>query len=353
MDLNTLSKTKRMLIVTLLLYPQTFNYYMQRDASCFQSYLRMLEILASRGHQCIDLSNVTDQKTTTSTVVNGVTRVILGTSNSLADTLNRIIRLQPDVLWLNDHVSPWIRLIRERVPRCRIIARAHIRIEGDRWFPSSLTSNLDQIVISHSNDLEALKNHHVPQTIIPFLADGSPFQRNTRVRDLDFVASSRQDLATKQKDLIDGLFTVLTARGYRCQNVIDVEHATLVSFFQRGKVFVYPSLIEASGGRVLVEAMQAGMYPIVDAYPNRSRDLIESLGVGTSISTGVLGCEWNQAVGNRVAVDSTQRNFELLADQLVNILQTTTFPRPVDPRLNYNREIDAMVRVTLQSSTQA
>jgi hypothetical protein len=85
---------------------------------------------------------------------------------------------------------------------------------------------------------------------------------------------------------LTAVFEALTQRGYKTKNFYGLTPIQLAKSLGRSKVFFQPSMTEASGSRVLLEAIAAGCHPVAVAESSTTAELATQHG-GHVLVTGI------------------------------------------------------------------
>jgi glycosyltransferase involved in cell wall biosynthesis len=131
-------------------------------------------------------------------------------------------------------------------------------------------------------------------------------------RPYDFVCANTS-VSQKNTGLLHAVFEILNQKGYKTKNFGGVTAVQLAQQLGQSKVFFQPSMTEASGSRVLLEAIAAGCHPVAVAEsPTTSHVAVEH--GGHALVTGVTYDFKTKTIDNP---DGAQNR---IADQLVEIL---------------------------------
>jgi len=111
-----------------------------------------------------------------------------------------------------------------------------------------------------------------------------PFEQ----RDIDLACATNSHPA-RNLEIVQQTLAILCSKGINAQNFTDLAPSELGRRFGRSKIFWQTSLTEASGSRVLPEAMAAGCYPLVFDECPTTRLLIQQHGYGIARHLQGLG----------------------------------------------------------------
>lgn len=125
--------------------------------------------------------------------------------------------------------------------------------------------------------------------VLPFGVDINRFQRSSIAlaeRNIDIACSTNQHPA-RNLPVVRGVLKKLQEKGLRAENLIGLKRDDLVERLGRTKFFWQTALTEASGSRILPEAIAAGCIPIVMKECQTTHDLISGLNIGYSLESRI------------------------------------------------------------------
>jgi hypothetical protein len=150
---------------------------------------------------------------------------------------------------------------------------------------------------------------------IPFGVDTeimSSYRMPYNQRSYDFVCANTS-AAQKNIGLLRAVFELLTERGYKTRNFGGLTSVELARQLGQSKVFFQPSMTEASGSRVLLEAIAAGCHPVAAAESPTTAEVAIEQG-GHALETNVSYDFSSKTVSNPDGAHIR------IAEQLVEIL---------------------------------
>ncbi|MCL2715094.1 MAG: hypothetical protein FWD68_11050 [Alphaproteobacteria bacterium] len=101
------------------------------------------------------------------------------------------------------------------------------------------------------------------------------------------LSSAADGHPARNRLLVESVFENLRKRGRRVENFQGLTSKTLAGKLGNTKVFWQTSLTEASGSRILPEAMAAGCFPVVFQECSSTVELIEAHRTGTALTSGI------------------------------------------------------------------
>ena len=129
-----------------------------------------------------------------------------------------------------------------------------------------------------------------PVYALPFGIDAASMRqagRSFKERDIQLASASNPHPA-RNLDLVHEVYEKLRARGRRVENYTGLTSSQLANKLGRTKVFWQTSMTEASGSRILPEAIAAGCIPVVFQECETTHDLLQDLRTGISIQSGIV-----------------------------------------------------------------
>jgi hypothetical protein len=101
------------------------------------------------------------------------------------------------------------------------------------------------------------------------------------------LASAANSHPARNLELVESIYDKLRQRGRRVENFQGLSPQVLAERLGRTRIFWQTSMTEASGSRILPEAMAAGCYPVVFTECASTCELIAAHGVGTVLQSGI------------------------------------------------------------------
>lgn len=194
---------------------------------------------------------------------------------------------KPDVLLFNIcYYAEWVdrvKIIKESVPTAQLIARIHHDVRylmQHEGFLAFLT-HIDQIIVPNEEQENYLKKYlNKTCEVLPFSADLSLNESDVdpSMKVLDLVSTANQHPARNLR-IMTKLLRKLSWRGYKCENLRNLSRRRFHEKLYSAKYFLLPALTEASGSRVLIEALKANCMPIVFSECQSAVELLEKIDV--------------------------------------------------------------------------
>lgn len=182
--------------------------------------------------------------------------------------------------------------LKRRLPEAKHILRLHHEPRYLLCHPGFLQCllSVDIAIAPTKEEKDPLQSagFQGPIEILPFGVDTqllSAFRLPFKERDYDFVCANGTS-AQKNGPLLKAVFETLSQRGYKTRNFYGLSPIQLAKSLGRSKVFFQPSMTEASGSRVLLEAIAAGCHPVAVAESPTTAEVAKRHG-GHALTTGI------------------------------------------------------------------
>jgi glycosyltransferase involved in cell wall biosynthesis len=307
-----------------------------------------------------------------------ITYVFLKKNQSVEAWINVIVKLNPDIIFYNVfpgslgiQLSKYFKL-NHTIP-VRQIMRLHTEPKIAFRNSPEMLKYVDEVICSVSTQQKFIKNAGFVGKIhtISFGVDVEFFKYNQppshgnqnsnqnsdqnsdqNKKDIDFISSVDGNRTFKNAELVKEVFVELEKLGYTTKNVLGCSKEQLRNIFYRAKVIYNPSLIEASGGRTLLEAMSCGVVPIVDSESETCCYIIKRLADGDRHITN-SGSIYN----NYKQLGYSKEKIPEIVRKLIEIVEEINKNPPgvcYRPRMNvlkneysYISEIDSIINVLI------
>lgn len=207
-----------------------------------------------------------------------------------------LIAESPDVILFNIcYYSRWVDCVndlKKRLPKSQLIARVHhdVRYLSQHEGFFEFIEQMDKVIVPNEQQKNYLNRFiNIKYEVLPFAANLSISEReiDNWLDRLDLVSTANQHPARNLR-LIQLLFWRLRLRGYKCQNLQNLSRRRFHEKLYTARYFLLPALTEASGSRVLIEALKANCRPIVFLECLSAVELLEELNVPyVGVSSGL------------------------------------------------------------------
>lgn len=189
--------------------------------------------------------------------------------------------------------APIIRRLREALPGTLHVIRIHHQVTylaAHEGFAESVLA-CDVAIAPTPGQIPAVRDlgFRGPVHALPFGIDAEVMARTARhfrERDFDLVCACNSHPA-RNRSVVEAVLEVLKSRGRRVCNFQDMTRPELAAGLGRAKTFWLSSLTEASGSRIMPEAIDAGCYPIAFEECFTAEELLQTMGVGSVIRSGI------------------------------------------------------------------
>ena len=260
-------------IVGFLQYSLSKEQWLSENTS--MSWLRILELLSKLGYET---HAVCEENSGGSYCEhNGVKYHFLPRSTKPEIWINKIEKLSPNLLFVNNCPTPWhtgeVLTKYFKNKGVKQVLRNHFEpstaFRNSKDHTTLIPNNVDHIISSFDIHYDFLsKNFHIENQNFSHC----PFCINTFVepipnseKDFDFMSSSCPTRSLKNGELVTEVFDILKSDGYTAINPHSINRQDFHNYLKRGKVFYFPSLTEGTG-RSLLEAVAFGQTPVVDSF---------------------------------------------------------------------------------------
>lgn len=128
-----------------------------------------------------------------------------------------------------------------------------------------------------------------PVYALPFGVNLEVMRRERKVwaeRDIDLASATNHHPARNIR-LVNAVYAILRQRGRRVENLLGFSSGELAKRLGNTKFFWQSSLTEASGSRILPEAIAAGCYPVVLAECRTTTELIQAHNSGKVLTSAI------------------------------------------------------------------
>lgn len=263
------------------------------DTTTPYSWLRAFEILdATERYAFLRENNLTysmDSK------IRGVNYSFF--KEGIAEWVDEIIDVKPDVIlynicWYSEAVEP-IKRLKKHLKGTTHIIRVHHDVSY-----LSLQSGFNEVVCScdvaivataHQADkLEQIgflgKIHVLPFGVDhnEFLVNRKPFKE----REIDVISATNTHPA-RNLPLLKKIYSRLAANGVKVRNVVGLSRQELAMSLGNSKIFFLTSMTEASGSRIMLEAIAAGCYPVAFSECKTAKEVLQQHEFGKLINSGI------------------------------------------------------------------
>ncbi|WP_188750968.1 glycosyltransferase [Marinobacterium zhoushanense] len=211
--------------------------------------------------------------------------------------VEEIEKLSPDVIlynlcWYSDAIKPLVRL-KASLPNSIHIIRVHHDVSYlsmQRGFKETVLE-CDVAIVPTENQAEELRNigFSGDTHVLPFGINQNEFniyKKEFKERRIDIISATNTHPA-RNLPLLNKVYEKLTAKGINVKNVVGLPRTELSELLGDSKIFLLTSMTEASGSRIMLEAIAAGCYPIAFAECRTAKEVLDSHGFGTVINTEI------------------------------------------------------------------
>lgn len=209
----------------------------------------------------------------------------------------QILTLNPDVFFLNicwyKDIFENLSYLRKRLPKTTFIIRVHHDVgylEKQEKFLDVVKLCDHAVVSTKSQKLRLVELGYLNGiSILPFGVNSSEFVSNVdpNARDIDLISFTNAHPARNQ-ELINKVYPRLIGKGFVVENVTGLSREELSAKLARAKFMLLSSLTEASGSRILLEAISAGCSPIVFKECETAVEVLKDHSCGHIMETGLL-----------------------------------------------------------------
>lgn len=214
--------------------------------------------------------------------------------------------------------------LRDALPNAVHVIRIHHQVTylaAQRGFREFLNA-CDVAIAPTPGQVEDVRNlgfsgpvHHLPFGVN--LEAMGQAARDWSAREIQ-LASAANDHPARNLPLVQEVFESLRRRGRRVENFQGLTPKALAEKLGNTKIFWQTSLTEASGSRILPEAMAAGCYPVVFRECASTTELIERHGVGKALASGI---QYRFETKTSVYPDGIAASLTDVLDQLISGLE--------------------------------
>lgn len=232
-----------------------------------------------------------------SSSIRGVKYYFYNNDKRLIKMLDRITSINPDVLFLNicwyGEIVPSLKVLRKRLPSTRFLIRVHHDVhylEKQAGFLEAIFLSDGAIVSTKKQKKRMIELGYLKEVfILPFGVDKNEFSEKKAFndRDIDIVSFANSHPA-RNKKLIEKIYSRLNKKGFKAQNVIGLSREDLSRKLSSAKYMLLSSLTEASGSRILLEAISAGCTPIVFKECGTAVEVLNDHECGKIIESGLI-----------------------------------------------------------------
>lgn len=191
-------------------------------------------------------------------------------NNSCIDWSNQINQINPThILWNICYYSEALPLIiklkkqKSNIVHCIRIHHEVSYLSSQEGFLDFLF-NVDFVITPTNSQLKFLKDlgYSQPMKVIPFGVDDEIFRKRISNKDIDFISCCNKHPLRNLK-FLKLQYLILNLIGFKCINITGLSRLELSKYLRRSKIFFLTSLTEASGSRILLEAISSGCTPVV------------------------------------------------------------------------------------------
>ena len=184
-----------------------------------------------------------------------------------------------------------IKIIKRSLPEVQLVTRVHHDVsylKSQEGFVN-FVKNSDIIITATNSQKNILKKICGESKIyftLPFGVDIKEFMTNSKrnKRNIDIASAANPHPARNYKIILD-IFSSFQYHGFNTFNFYKIERNNLKIKLKEVHFFLLSSLTEASGSRILLEAISSGCYPIVLNECKTAVEVIEELGYGIIIKS--------------------------------------------------------------------
>ena len=147
-------------------------------------------------------------------------------------------------------------------------------------------SNGDFLITATNRQLKLLIDYGYKQPIkvIPFGVDDKIFKNRISKKDIDFISCCNKHPLRNLKFLKVQYF-IMNLIGFKSKNITGFTRLELSEYLKRSKIFFLTSLTEASGSRILLEAISSGCLPVVFEECSTAVEVINEHNFGLKIES--------------------------------------------------------------------
>ncbi len=279
-------------------YSMCSSKWLDKDSSI--SWLRAFEELVAQdpNNECHALLCEPTMTSNEGLLHDGIMYHFVKVNKAASVWISKIKEISPDVILTTCFPGPLLDSLLQQVsvllPSTKVAMR--LPLSPLYSFRSSHTSlaNVDTVIVPMEfHEMELRNNFDVTSdtevVTIPFGADSSHFtvvkgEGQTKTVDVFTVTDPTSNF--KNFALVNAVSKKLTEKGYIVENLRWLNKQKRLQKMRTGKVIYCPSLVEASGGSVLIEGVFAGLYPIVDAVGSTSVHFLQKIKAGTITHSG-------------------------------------------------------------------
>ena len=225
---------------------------------------------------------------------NNLNYVLYQPDRSLRSIAQQIINDNPSLLFLNicwyKDAYPTLKYLREKLASTHFCIRIHHDVDylySQSGFLETVELCDSIITPTRSQLREIVKLKKFSSTSCqPFGVDIEYFRKDSTnaIRDIDLISFTNSHPA-RNYDLIRYSIKRLAKKGLKHENHTGLDRRSLSQKLSRSKYFLLSSMCEASGSRILLEALASGCIPIVLNECRTASEVLTLYNVGYKVTS--------------------------------------------------------------------
>jgi hypothetical protein len=260
------------------------------------SWLRAFEHLGSMGFDVHALLAVNTHGNFASQTARKVNYRFYNEDRSFNSCKQILENIKPDIILLNlcwyGHAEKAVISLRDSLPKSRLIIRLYhdVRYLWNQPGFLSILKLCDIVIAPTRSQACYIKTQGIlrPTHVAPFginrhEIDNFTLQKDRMIDIISFVNSH----PARNLDLVHKIYKKLECKGFNVQNQLNLSRKALVQVLNQSKFMLLSSLTEASGSRIMLEAIQAGCSPIAFKECETAVEVLEHHQCGSILETGI------------------------------------------------------------------
>lgn len=274
----------------------------------------------------------------------------------------KIVELDPEIIFYNlcyyKDAPTGVLKLKNKLKKTKQIIRIHHDVnylkEQDGFIDTVLLC--DVAIVPTKNQVDSLKRlgFNGDIYVLPFGIDFNEFPLSPiplEKKSIDILSATNSHPARNQK-LLNRIFSSLSKKGFNVKNIYDRPRNELKEILSDSKFFLLTSLTEASGSRIILEAIKSGCIPIAFEECETAAELLRELNLGFLIRSDLTLKMPEKKVKKKF---SSKRKIE---QQLLNILECEeNFSGKIESNIlsekyDYNNEVKKIKEILSLYSKQ-